>query len=36
MDRIDMTQKKVDSDFEEAKRLRKENPKDPSIIYLCF
>ena len=29
-----MTQKKVDADFEEAKRLRKENPNDPSTA--CF
>ena len=34
MVRIDMTQKKVDADFEEAKRIRKENPKDPSGV--CF
>ena len=25
-----MTQKKIDSDFEEAKRLRKVDPKNPS------
>ena len=29
-----MTQKKVDADFEEAKRIRKDNPKDPSSV--CF
>lgn len=34
MVRIDMTQKKVDADFEEAKRIRKDNPKDPSSV--CF
>ena len=33
MVRIDMTQKKVDADFEEAKRIRKDNPKDPSSAY---
>ncbi|KAM7456979.1 hypothetical protein BLSTO_02264 [Blastocystis sp. subtype 1] len=32
--KIDMTQKKVDADFEEAKRIRKDNPKDPRINKL--